>query len=136
MLGVFKQNSITYYERSGDSTAPLRRYSISSGIGSSAPYSIVEALGTVLFLGKDDFYLINGDNPEPMGESMRYKFYDIVPETEAANTWGFVNPMENEIVWIANTSEGKYAFVWDYKYKEWYLYQFPIDITGAGMGAV
>jgi hypothetical protein len=136
LLGVFKRDSVTFYERSGDSTSPLRRYNISTGIGSSAPYSIVEALGTVVFLGKDDFYLINGDHPEPIGESMRYKFYDIVPETEAGNTWGFVNPAENEIVWIANTSEGKYAFVWDYKYKEWMLYKFPVDITGAGMGAI
>jgi hypothetical protein len=136
LLGVFKRDSITYYERSGESTSPLRRYSISSGVGSAAPYSIVEALGTVLFLGKDDFYLINGDNPEPVGENMRYKFYDIVGETEASSTWGFVNPMENEIVWVANTSEGKYAFVWDYKYKEWYLYQWPVDVTGAGMGAI
>ena len=136
MLGVFKRDSITFYERSGDSTSPIRRYSISTGIGSSAPYSIVEVLGTVVFLGKDDFYLINGNNPEPMGEGMRYKFYDIVGETEAGNTWGFVNPVENEVVWIASTSEGKYAFVWDYKYKEWYLYQLPVDITGAGTGAV
>jgi len=136
LLGIFKKHSITFYERSGDSNSPLRRYSISTGIGSSAPYSIVEALGTVLYLGKDDFYMINGDQPTPVGENMRYKFYDIVPETEADNTWGFANPLENEIVWIANTSEGKYAFVWDYKYREWYIFSFPEDITGAGMGAV
>lgn len=136
MLGIFKRDSITFYERSGDSTSPLRRYSISTGIGSSAPYSIVEVLGTVVFLGKDDFYLINGNQPEPMGEGMRYKFYDIVGETEATSTWGFVNPTENEVVWIANTSEGQFAFVWDYKHKEWYLYQFTVEITGAGAGAI
>ena len=136
MLAVFKPNSITFYQRSGDSTAPLTRYGVSTGIGAIAPHSVVEAQGTVMFLGKDDFYLINGDHPEPIGENIRYKFYDIVGETEAAKTWGFVNPMENEIVWIASTTNGKYAFVWDYKYREWYLYDFPVDVTGAGMGAV
>lgn len=136
LLAVFKPTSVTFYERSGDSTSPLRRYSISTGVGATAPYSIVEAQGTVMFLGKDDFYYINGDHPEPIGENMRHKFYDIVGETEASNTWGFVNPMENEIIWIANTSEGKYAFVWDYKYREWMLYSFPTDVTGAGTGAI
>jgi hypothetical protein len=89
-----------------------------------------------VFLGKDDFYMVNGDYPQPIGENMRYKFYDIVGETEAQNTWGFSNPLENEIIWIASTSEGKYAFVWDYKNKEWYLYSFAHDITGAGQGAI
>jgi hypothetical protein len=136
LLAVFKRDSITFYERSGESTAPLRRYSISTGTGSSAPYSIVEALGTVVFLGKDDFYAINGDHAEPIGENMRYKFYDIVGETEAQNTWAFVNPNENEIIWVANTSEGQYGFAWNYKYREWGLYQWPVTITGAGMGAI
>jgi hypothetical protein len=136
LLAVFKPTSVTFYERTGDSTSPIRRYSISTGIGATAPYSIVEAQGTVMFLGKDDFYYINGDHPEPIGENIRFKFYDIVSETEAQNTWGFWNPMENEIVWVANTSDGKKAFVWDYKYREWYLYDFPVDVTGAGTGGI
>lgn len=135
-LTVYKMNSVNCYGRTGISTSPLELAVSRPGVGCVAPYSIVSAMGTNFWLGKDDFYLLDGDYPRAVGENIRYKFYDLVGETEAQYTWGFVNPTENEIVWVANTSEGKYGFAWDYKYKEWTLYQFPVDITGAGDGAV
>jgi hypothetical protein len=67
---------------------------------------------------------------------MRYYFFDNVSETEIENTWGFVNNLENEVIWIVNTTAGKKGFVWNYQTKEWYLYAFSGDVTGAGRGAV
>jgi hypothetical protein len=142
-LGKVGQNIIVYKEKSlligsmtGQPTDPLHFDIQRRGIGCIAPWSILEVLGTNVFLGKDDFYKIDGDYPVPIGETMRHKFYDIVDKTEATKTWGMVNHWQHECLWFANTSAGQYAFVWDYKTDEWFLYQFPTKITGAGIGAV
>ena len=49
---------------------------------------------------------------------------------------GYENTILNEILWLANTSEGKFVFAYDYKRKEWNLYQYGNqDIISFGMGA-
>jgi hypothetical protein len=110
------------------------------GVGCIAPYSIVPVMGTNVFLGRDDFYIINGNRAEPVDggreTKIRQKFFEIVGKTEAENVWGFENYLENEIIWIANTTEGKFGFVWDYKTNEWVVYQYQADVSGAGRGAI
>jgi hypothetical protein len=133
---LYKKESILIGGRSSNATDPLDFDIQRRGTGCVAPGSIMEVLGTNVFLGRDDFYIIDGDYPKPIGEKIRHRFYDIVDNTEAEKTWGFVNHWRNECIWFANTSEGQYAFVWDYKTQEWFLYQFPTVMTGAGTGAV
>jgi hypothetical protein len=136
-LVVYNRDNLIFGSRTGVATAPVSFSTQKRGIGCVAPYSIVEVLGTNVFLGRDDFYVIEGTEPISIGsDSMRYHFFDNVSETEIENTWGFVNNLENETIWIATTTAGKKAFVWNYQTKEWYLYSFAGDITGAGRGAV
>lgn len=135
-LVVFKQNSVVLGERTGISTSPIAFTTTRAGVGCVAPYSIVSAGGRLCWLGHDDFYYLNGDSPSPIGEKMRYRFYDVVDPTEAKNTWGFVNTQENEIIWFANTSAGQVGFTYDYKTGEWYPYEFAATITAAGKGAI
>lgn len=133
---VYKRESFYIGTKTAQPTDPLVFDIQRKGIGCIAPWSILEVLGTNVFLGRDDFYMIDGDYAKPIGENMRHKFYDIVERTEAEKTWGFVNHWQHECRWFANTSEGQYAFIWDYKTNEWYLDQFPTKITAAGTGAV
>ena len=35
---------------------------------------------------------------------IRYKFKEIVSDSERENVWGFNNFLDNEILWFANTS--------------------------------
>ena len=63
-----------------------------------------------------------------------YKFFDIVSPTEAQNTWGYANYLENEVQWIANTENGKFSFVLNLNNDEWSIYQYAVDLTGAGKG--
>lgn len=133
---IFKMESVILGSRTGQATDPLTFDIQVKGTGCIAPWSILQVMGTCAWLGRDDFYIIDGGYPKAIGEKMRYKFYDIIGETEAEHTWGFVNAWQHECIWFANSNEGQYAFVWDYKVDEWYLYQMPVTITAAGTGAV
>lgn len=134
---VYKRDSILIGNKTGKAESPIEFPSQRRGIGCVAPYSIVEVLGTNVFLGRDDFYIMNGDQPESIAaESMRYKIFDITDDTELQNVWGFHNVLEKEVIWVVNTIEGKYGFAWNYQSKEWYLYKYAHDIVGAGRGAV
>ena len=133
---VYKKESIIFGNRTGVSTNPFQFPLEKQGVGLWAPYGHAGLDGTEYFLGQNDFYAIEADHPQPIGERIRFQFFDIVSKTEAENTWAFASPNSDEIIWIANTSEGKWAFVLDTKDREWGAYSFRDDITGAGMGAV
>jgi len=135
-LLVYKSNSFYIGYKTGAPNDPFKFPSHKKGKGLYAPYSLVHAMGTNLFLGNDDFYIIEGDEAQPIGERIRHQFFSIVGETEAQNTWGFYNANEKEVVWFAETSEGRFAFVFDIKDKEWGAYFFGDNMTGAGKGAI
>lgn len=132
---IYRQDSIMVGNRTGKSTSPVTFPRHRRGVGCVAPYSIVEVMGTNVFLGRDDFYIIRSDYAEPIGEKIRNRFFDIVGWKEIEKTWGFLNMITNEITWVANTSEGKRAFIFNYKNKEWYVSQFADDIVSGGQGA-
>ncbi len=133
---VYKTESLLIGHKTAKATDPFIFPTQKRGIGCIAPYSIVEARGTNMFLGRDDFYIIEGDHPVPIGERIRYKFKEIVSDTERENVWGFNNVPGNEALWFAQTSQGRFAFVFDYKDMEWGAYWFGDEISGAGKGAV
>ncbi len=135
-LIVYKRDAIVIGNRTGLATSPITFPRTRRGIGCVAPYSIVEVMGTNAFIGRNDFYVIDGDRAVSVGEKVRDRFFDIVGRTEVEKVFGFENNITSEVVWVANTSEGKLAFSWDYKIREWNIYEFGNDLTTAGKGAL
>jgi hypothetical protein len=135
-LIIYRRGSIETWSATGNATSPIYRVNVRRGIGCAAPWSIVEADGTNFFVGRNDFYMMRGQYPEPIGGKVRDKFFDIVEWTEIEKVWGQNCKLRNEIEWIANTSEGKFAFVYNYKLKEWSVNEYRHDICAAGTGAV
>jgi len=135
-LVVYKRDSILIGNRTGLSSSPITFPRQRRGIGCVAPYSIVDVMGTNVFIGRNDFYAIDGDRAVSIGEKVKDRFFDIVGRTEVEKVFGFENNITNEVTWIANTSEGKLAFSWDYKIREWNIYEFADDLTAAGKGGL
>jgi len=133
---VYKRDSIIFGERSGIATSPLQFPRERKGIGCEAPYSIVEFKGTNAFLGRDDFYVIDGDYPVSIGAKVRDKFFTLTGYENIQTTWGFKNDIRNELVWVAETTDGQLGFCWNYRTDEWTIYKFAHEITSAGTGAV
>ena len=135
-LVVFKRASVLIGNKTGVATDPIKFSTQKKGIGCIASPSIVHAHGTCMFLGNNDFYYMDANQPIPIsGAKARYKFFDIVSPTEAQNTWGYANYLENEVQWIANTENGKFSFVLNLNNDEWSIYQYAQDLTAAGKGA-
>jgi hypothetical protein len=137
-LVIYKTNSFSVWVRTGVPTSPFTQSSYQKGIGLLAPYSLVHAMGTNLFLGNNNFYYLNGDQPEEIGERIRYKIFDnsfITPEARE-NIWGFYATELQKVIWFADTLEGQRAFVYDFITKEWGTYSFMERITGGGAGAM
>jgi hypothetical protein len=67
---------------------------------------------------------------------MRDKFFDIVNLDDIKEVYGFENNITNEVCWLATTSEGDLCFAWDYKLREWNVYDFELDLVTAGKGAI
>lgn len=137
-LIIFKRDGFFVGYSTEDATSPFAFPTFRPGVGCKAPYSIIEAMGTVFWLGENDFYRLDGDQGTAMGENAIYKIYDVINQTEAENVWGFANHQDHELLWVAPTSEGavQYVFSWDYKYNEWNMHEAADFITGAGMGAL
>lgn len=135
-LVVYRRGSIETWGATGQSTAPIYRVNVRRGIGCVAPWSIVEADGTNYFLGRNDFYKMRGHYPEPIGAKIRGKFFDIVEWTEVERVWGQHYDLRNEIEWVANTNEGKFSFVYNYRLREWTMNEYAGDIVAAGTGAI
>ena len=136
-LIVYKTDSIVVGNRTGVSTAPIIFPRYQPGIGCPAPYSIVPAMGTNFFIGRDDFYLMMGTQPYPIGEKIRYKFFDIVNPTELKRAYGYANTLQNEIRWfVTDEDNNRRCFIYDYKRKEWGHYRYADNMSCGGRGTV
>ncbi len=133
---VYKRESIVFGHRSGDAFFPLLFPRFQEGVGCIAPRSIVPFVSFNAFLGRDDFYMIEGENITSIGEKVREKFFEITEQTEAENTRGFLNEDETQILWFVDTSDGRVVFGWDYKRREWTVDKFADTITTLGTGAL
>ena len=129
---VFKKTSYYMGYRTGEATSPLTFPSHKRGIGLYAPYSLVHVAGTVAWMGLNDFYYLNGDTAESIGEPIRKKFFDLVADDELESVFGINNGRYNEILWVANTSAGQYVFSYNWKEKAWTTYSFDSNLTGLG----
>ena len=136
-LVIYKQNNIMVYGRTGDATNPIRMAADRRGIGCVAPYSIIEFMGTNAFVGREDFYIMDGDMPSAIGGPIRDKFFSMVGYTEIERVFGGVCPNLNELYWVANTlNDGQITFIYNFKSKEWYTAQWDGDMTTFGRGAL
>ena len=135
-LVVYKKEALIFGSRTGVSTEPLTFVKERPGIGCIAPYSIVPFLGNNAFIGREDFYILESNVPIPIGEPIRYKFFDIVGKTQAEKVWGYHNADDSTVSWFAATNEGNFAFIWNYVTKEWTVAQYSDEISCAGRGAV
>lgn len=131
-LIVFKKNAYYIGYRTGEATAPITFPSNKRGIGLYAPYSLVHVAGTVAWMGLNDFYFLNGDTAESIGDPIRKKFFDLVSDDELEKVFGINNSRYNEILWVAQTSVGQYVFSYNWKEKSWSTYQFDSALTGLG----
>ena len=137
-LVIYKTDSIAFGHRTGDAVTPisLPHTRERRGIGCVAPYSIIDFMGTNAFIGRNDFYAIEGDYPVAIGEKMRDKFFDIIDLDDIEEVYGWENNITNELCWTANTNEGRLIFAWDYKLREWNVYDFAADFIMAGKGEI
>lgn len=137
-LVIYKTDSLAFGHRTGDAVTPisLPHTRERRGIGCVAPYGIIDFMGTNAFIGRNDFYIIEGDYPVAIGEKMRDKFFDIVDLDDIKEVYGFENNITNELCWLSSTSEGDLCFTYDYKLKEWSVYDFAVNLVTAGKGAI
>lgn len=133
-LIIFKDDSFHIAHRTGVSTVPIAIPVHKKGVGCYASWSIVHVEGTAMWLARDDFYMMNGDHPEPIGEYIWDKFNAIVSDEAKKDVFGFWNPTKNHVLWVADTIEGQLVFVFDYKHKEWTTYRYWDDISCLGEG--
>jgi len=134
-LIVYKSDSIIIGNATGEATNPLVFPRTIPGIGCIAPHSIVPIRGTNAFLGREDFYIIDGDTPISIGEKIRSEFFNLVNNTEAQYTFGYANVLQNEVRWFATSKDGeRLVFVWNFKTNEWYYYKYYDDMFCGGRG--
>jgi len=131
-LLVYKKTMFHVGYMSGQPTDPFVFHGYRKGVGLYAPYSLVHYRGTNAFLGVDDFYTIDGDMATPIGGPIRKKFFGVVSDDDLQNVFGVDNPLYSEIVWVANTSSGQYAFSWNYQENSWSAYEFTDNLSGLG----
>ncbi len=130
---VFKKTSYYMGNRTGEALSPIAFPGGGKrGIGLYAPYSLVHVGGEIAWMGLTDFYFMNGDTAESIGEPIRKKFFDLVADDELVNVFGINNGRYNEVIWVANTSSGQYLFVYNWVEKSWGVYQFSSNVTGLG----
>jgi len=129
-LAVFKKNSYYIGSRTGEATSPFTFPTFKAGVGLWAPYSLVEAYGTCFWLGHENFYVMNGEEWEPIGDAIKYEFFSRVNDTERTKVWGVLNARHNEILWYATTNEGQKCFSYRYRENSWSTYTFPSTVTG------
>lgn len=131
-LIVFKRTCYHAGYRTGEATNPLIFPNYMRGIGCAAPYSIVQANGTIYWLGDNDFYYLSGTNAISIGGPIRKKFFELIDGNQMERTCAMANHKHNEIIWVAETSAGQYAFVYNWKENVWLSYSFDDNLTSFG----
>ncbi len=136
-LLVYREDSFVLGSRTGIDEAPIYFPTEKRGVGLLAPYSLAHFEGTNVFRGKDDFYMIVGENAEPIGGPIREIFDDQVDEEMARDIFVLWDSYRNRVLWFSQTLDyGQVAWVWDYKEDSWTTFKFAHVITGGGVGAI
>jgi hypothetical protein len=131
---IYENRHIIPYSRTGVSTSPITVVGTRSGVGVVAPYSLLDVEGSNVFIGANDFYKMDSDQPVAMDSKIRHLFFDIVGDTDVKKVFGSVNPNRSEWYWVANTTQGQYVFTYDWKVQEWLVSTYPHTVSAIGMG--
>jgi hypothetical protein len=133
---ILKEESYHLAHRTGLYTEPINIPIHKGGIGCIAPTSVVEFQNTIAWLGRDDFYTMGGTWADSIGIKIRDFFFDEVTQANAENSYGFVNPLEKEITWLATTSSyGKLGFTYRWQMRDWVIYDYNDTIMSGGRGS-
>jgi len=137
-LVIFKEESYHMAHRTGIYTEPINVPIHKKGIGAH-PWSIVPFQGNVAWLGRKNFYMMSGTWAEEIGDEIKDFFFDDVTQANAEKVYGFLNLMEDEIIWLATTTTyGQLGFVWRYRNpsgSQWVTYDMNDTIKSGGRGA-
>jgi hypothetical protein len=75
---------------------------------------------------------MNGTTAVAIGGPIRRKFFSLVADDDLEKVFGINNYRYNEILWVAQTSEGQKVFSWNYKENSWSVYEFTGSLSGLG----
>jgi hypothetical protein len=131
-IGIMKEESYHIGYRTGEATAPFTFPTFKPGYGNRSPYGLIQVSNTFLWPGSADFYVMSGDEAKPMGERIRKKFFNIVGRGELSRVWGWYNSQYQEVIWMADTTEGQLGFVWNILTGDWQTYRFKTYIMSGG----
>jgi hypothetical protein len=137
MLFIYKKMMYHIAKETTDPTAPIQFLQDQRGVGLWAPASLISFNGTNAFMGLNDFYIIDGDTPVPIGDPIRYKLFGITEDAELLKVFGSHNARYHELLWVIETTEGQVMISYDYKEKCWNPYRFDEEdplalVTGLG----
>ena len=141
MFIVYKKTMYHIGRRTGVATAPIAFQQDRRGRGLFAPASLVHATGTNYFMGVDDFYRLNGDVAESIGESVRDRFFQLATDMELERVHGMVNLRFNQVAWAVQDTDGaQWVFIYNYMERSsdssvpgsWSVYTFDKEVTGFG----
>lgn len=93
------------------------------GLGNIFHGSVVRTKEVDYFIGKDNFYALNGLQPVPIGDEIFPRFIDDVVITSDTVVKGYFNPRKHQVFWVydsvAHTGSGLWAVVFNYKENKW-----------------
>jgi hypothetical protein len=136
-LVIYFRDGIAFGQRTGVSTAPIKFSRFKPGVGAIAPYGIVAARGTNVFIGRDDVYVIDGESPYPVGEKIRDKLFSVATQAELEKAFGYNHVLLNEVRWFVTDIDNiRRCFIWNYKEDEWFHYKFADTMSSGGKGGV
>lgn len=138
-LVIYKSDSLVFGNRTGSATAPIIFPDHKKGVGCVAPYSIIHALGTNVFIGRDNFYAIESQTAVPIGDPIKDKFFSLINETEVTKVFGYNNILRRQLRWFVTDKDNiRRCFVCDYNHRpfEWGHFIYYHDFSSAGKGEV
>jgi hypothetical protein len=136
-LVVYQRDSLTFGQRTGIATAPIKFGNTKPGVGCIAPYSIVDVRGSNVFFGRDDVYILDGESPYPVGGKIRDKLFSVATPPELEKAFGYNNTLQSEIRWFVTDKDNRrLCFVWNYKLNEWYYFNYAHAMSSGGKGGV
>jgi hypothetical protein len=123
-LLIYSRDAIVFGNLTGIPTAPIAFPTIRRGVGNWAPMGVVHARGTNFFVGRDNFYRLDGMIPTAIGDAVAEEFFENISAAEIPNIWGIHNKRNGEIMWIENS--GWRAVAWNYRDNAWSVYRFGV----------
>jgi hypothetical protein len=143
-INIFTQNSIVQARYVGITQGTYTFETLYNGVGNLYHYSVVNGKGADFFIGRDNFYVLDGTQVIPIGDDIWNVWLNIRKNNRETDIRGYFNDLDTEVYWtvLANGNEGTvdnelWDIVYNYKEKQWYLrknvfvdrYHYDFDIA-------